>query len=302
MTTGDRQALAAANANDPAGRRQAAMLVVALAAINLAYAATLIWFVYVAADPRTAIPDFAAFWAAGRMALDGTSALAYDWQAHRAVEVDGLGHDFGGWMPWHYPPPMRLAITPLAALPLWPAMALWRTLTLGLYLWTCWLILPDRLTLAAALAVAPTVMLLINGQAGFLIAGLIGPALIELDRRPLGAGLILGLTGVKPQLVAAVPLMLIAAGRLRAIAGGLAMLAMLAAVSWEALGGASWPAFIDSLGAAAETFAGTGVAAQRWEMGASLFSGLRVVGLDLGPALALHGAAALGVLALLIRA
>jgi alpha-1,2-mannosyltransferase len=195
-----------------------------------------------------------------------------------------------------------MALTPLAALPLWPAMALWCAATLGLYLWTCWRILPDPLTLAAALAAAPTAMILIDGQTGFLIAAILGLALLELDRRPVRAGLLLGLTGVKPHLVAAVPLALAATGRWRAIAGGLAMLALLAGLSRAALGGASWAAFAASLEQTGAIFTGTGAAAQRWAMGASLFSGLSVAGLPFGPAIALHGAAALAVLALLLRA
>src|SRR5262249_912309 len=37
--------------------------------------------------------DFLSFWAAGRLALAGHAASAYDWVAHRAVELTGV--DFG---------------------------------------------------------------------------------------------------------------------------------------------------------------------------------------------------------------
>ncbi|MCH8169184.1 MAG: DUF2029 domain-containing protein [Proteobacteria bacterium] len=294
--------------HDLLGRNRAATLLVTLAIINLGYAAALIWLAYIARDARVLastglpIPDFTAFWAAGRMALDGAPALAYDWQAHRAVEVAGLGHEFSDWMPWHYPPPFHLLITPFAALPHWGAMALWCGLTLGLYLWTCWRILPDPLALVAALAVAPTAMILVNGQTGFLVGALLGLALLEIDRRPFRAGLLLGLLGFKPHLVAAIPLPLIATARWTTIAGGLAMLAALVAVSWAVLGGETWSAFLASTSETAKVFANTGAAEQRWEMGASLYGGLRHLGAGFEAAMVVHGVAALAVLVALVRA
>jgi len=290
------------------GRDRAATLLIALAVINLGYAAALIWLAYVARDPEQVgsagmtIPDFTAFWAAGRLALDGIPALAYDWQAHRAVEVAALGHDYVGWMPWHYPPPFQLVMAPFAALPHWVAMALWCALTFALYLWACWRILPDWLTLVAALAVAPTAMIFVNGQTGFLIAAVLGLALLEVDRRPFRSGLLLGLIGFKAHLVAAIPLPLLATGRWRTIAGGLVMLAALVAVSWAALGTEDWTAFVDSTRESGKVFANSGMARQRWEMGASVFGGLRYADLDYRTALAIHAAAALVVLVLLVRA
>ncbi len=297
--------------NDPhnvLGRSRAATLLVTLAVINIGYAAALIWLAYIARDARVLastglpIPDFTAFWAAGRLALEGTPALAYDWQAHRAVEVAGLGHDFTNWMPWHYPPPFHLLITPFAVLPHWGAMALWCGLTLGLYLWTCWRILPDRLALLAALAAAPTAMILVNGQTGFLVGALLGLALLEIDRRPVRAGLLLGLLGFKPHLVAVIPLPLIATGRWATVAGGLAMLAILVAVSWAALGTAAWTAFLDSTTETAKVFASTGAAEQRWEMGASLYGGMRHFGAGFEASMAVHFVAALAVLVALVTA
>ena len=38
--------------------------------------------------------DFIGVWAAGRLALDGHPAAAWDWSLHRAVEFAVAGHDF----------------------------------------------------------------------------------------------------------------------------------------------------------------------------------------------------------------
>jgi hypothetical protein len=41
--------------------------------------------------------DFVNVWAAGRLALAGHAAAAYDWPTHKAMEVVALGHPFAGY-------------------------------------------------------------------------------------------------------------------------------------------------------------------------------------------------------------
>jgi hypothetical protein len=287
---------------NPIPRRRATALLAALAALNLAFAAVLIVPSYVTLTAPGQIPDFAAFWAAGRLTLEGAPALAYDWQAHRAVEVAGLGYDFDGWMPWHYPPQVQLAVTPLAALPLFAAMALWVGATLALFLWTCWRIVPLPGAVLAGLAAAPTALTLVNGQIGFLMAALLGLALLDLERRPARAGLLLGLLSFKPHLVVAVPVALIAAGRWRAVLWAAGAVMALAALAWAALGGATWAAFLASITDTARVFAGTGAADQRWAMAAGAFGWLRHLGAGFGLAMEVQGAVALAVLVLTVRA
>ncbi len=287
---------------NPIPRRRATALLAALAVLNLAFAAVLIVPSYITLAVPGQIPDFAAFWAAGRLTLEGTPALAYDWPAHRAAEVAGLGREFTGLMPWHYPPPVQLLVTPLAALPLFAAMALWVGATLALFLWTCWRIVPHPNAVLAGLAAAPTALTLVNGQIGFLIAALLGLALLDLDRRPVRAGLLLGLLSLKPHLVVAVPVALIAAGRWRAVVAATATVLALAALSWAALGGATWAAFLASISDTARVFAGIGEAEQRWAMGASSYGWLRHLGAGFGLAMEAQGAVAVVVLALTVRA
>lgn len=286
----------------PISRARATALLAVLALLNIALATALIVPSYVTLEAPGQIPDFAAFWAAARLALEGTPALAYDWQAHRAVEVAGLGYDFDGWMPWHYPPPAQLVVTPLGALPLFGAMALWVGGTLALYLWTCWRILPHPNAVLAGLAAAPTALMLVNGQIGFLIAALLGLALVDLDRRPLRAGLLLGLLSLKPHLVVAVPVALIAAAKWRATLAGAAATLALAGLSWAVLGGDTWAAFIGSITDTGWAFSETGEGTQRWEMGASAYGLLRYFGAGFGLAMVLQAVLALCVLALTVKA
>ena len=187
-------------------RAQVTLLLGALALIHLGFAAALIWPSYVTATVTGQIPDFSAFWAAGVLTLEGAPALAYDWPSHRAAQVTGLGRDFDGWMPWHYPPTAQLLVTPLGLVPLFPAMIGWLALTGALFLWTCWCILPDRNAVLAGLAAAPTALTLVNGQMGFLLAAVMGLALLQLGHNRAGAGTaagaLLALLSIKPHLVA----------------------------------------------------------------------------------------------------
>jgi arabinofuranan 3-O-arabinosyltransferase len=57
------------------------------------------------AQGRFIITDFVNVWAAGRLALDGHPALAWDWLIHKQVEVAMLGQNYAGDSAWHYPPP-----------------------------------------------------------------------------------------------------------------------------------------------------------------------------------------------------
>ena len=50
---------------------------------------------------RLADSDFVDVWAAGKLALDGNAAAAWDWAIHRDAEVAALGHDFPGNYGWH---------------------------------------------------------------------------------------------------------------------------------------------------------------------------------------------------------
>src|SRR5690242_4096160 len=53
--------------------------------------------------------DYASFWAAGRMTLDGAPATAYDIERHHAVE---LTTGPVGLLPFPYPPPFLFFVTP----------------------------------------------------------------------------------------------------------------------------------------------------------------------------------------------
>lgn len=287
----------------PPGRGLVCALAAA-AALNVAVAVLLAKQVY--ADRAlgaagAAVPDFAAFWAAARMALEGRAATAWDWEAHKAIEVAGLGFDFPGWMPWHYPPIFQGVVVPLGTMPIFPAMALWIALTLGLYLWVAWRILPGAPSLLICLATGPTLMGLVNGQAVFLTGALTGLALLRHDERPVASGAWLGAMAIKPQLALAFPLVLAASRRWRMFWSAAACAVALVALSAAVFGVEAWQAFLGSVTRTGDTFIGEGVGT-KWTMFGNVYGLLRHAGWETASGMAVQGAVALAALALAVQA
>src|SRR6201996_8140298 len=77
--------------------------------------------------------DFASFYAAGSLALDGHAAAIYDMAAHYAREqqIFGAGIPYYGWL---YPPIFLLVAVPLALLPYPVALIIWQGASFALYL------------------------------------------------------------------------------------------------------------------------------------------------------------------------
>lgn len=284
------------------GRRLAVVAAI-LALGNLAGTAAILRAIHAPAREGSAsVMDFAAFWTAARMALEGEAALAYDPALHRAAMNAALGIDYDRWMSWFYPPQFLLMIAPLGSLPLAAAQAAFTGATLGLYLWTAWRILPRLATLAAVLVPAPVVLTLANGQTGFLVPallGLAGLAVLRGGRGEILAGLPLGLLGIKPQVVLAVPVALAAGLRLSVLAAGAAVFLALALASVAAFGFEPWRGFVAGLAGAGRDVADLG---DKWLVNASLYGWLRGQGVPFTPAMAAQAALALPVLAILALA
>ena len=75
---------------------------------------------------------------------------------------------------------------------------------------------------------------------------MLGGALVQLDRRPLVAGILFGLLAYKPQFGLMIPLALAASGRWRSFAAAAATVALLALATTFAFGPHVWQAFLDS--------------------------------------------------------
>lgn len=196
-------------------------------------------------DPqgRPIANDFVNVYAAGQLARDGNAASAYDWTLHRAAEVRAIGHDFDGYYGWHYPPPAFFFAAALATLPNLAAAIVWLITTLAVYVAAIGGIL-SRTGILFALGFPAAIWNVTAGQNGFLTAAMIGGTLGLLRRRPVLAGICLGLLTYKPQFGVLFPFVLIADRQWLTIASAAITAIVLAALSWLAFGSASWAAFV----------------------------------------------------------
>ena len=75
--------------------------------------------------------DFVSFWAAGRLALAGHAVDAYNIAAHH--EVEQLVAPHVGLIPFPYPPPFLILVTPFALLSFGLAFTFWSAITASFY-------------------------------------------------------------------------------------------------------------------------------------------------------------------------
>lgn len=201
------------------------------------------WWIYDASG-RGIPTDFVNVWAAGRMALEGHPALAWDWDLQKQVELEVLKQDFVGYFAWHYPPPFLFVAAFLAQFPYAVAFIGWVSASMLPYLAVMRLIVGRTFGFLLALAFPLVLSNTLVGQNGFLTAALIGGTLYFLPARPVVAGICLGLLSYKPQYGVLFPLVLIAASEWTVFVTAGIVAALLAAVSWLAFGTESWQAFV----------------------------------------------------------
>jgi hypothetical protein len=201
--------------------------------------------------------DFSNVYAAGTLVNEGKAATAFDPALEYAREREIFGNDtlFYGW---HYPPFFLFAASALALLPYGLALTVWQAMTLGLYLLMIrGIVAPSprlpgegrgdvtagSLWLLLALAFPSVLINVGHGQNGFLTAALLGGALVVLDRRPLLAGILLGLLVYKPQYGLLLPVVLGVSGRWRCFAAAAATVIVLAIATTLIFGMPVWHAF-----------------------------------------------------------
>jgi alpha-1,2-mannosyltransferase len=242
--------------------------------------------------------DFSNVYAAGTFVLDGDAAAAFDpvQQFARERAIFGETTQFYGW---HYPPFFLFIAAAVAWMPYGLALAVWQTVTLGLYLLVIRAIVSSSfsatgsgehyLWLLLALAFPAVLINVGHGQNGFLTAALLGGALVLLDRRPVLAGILLGLLVYKPQYGLMLPIVLAVSGRWRCFASAATTVALLTVLTTLVFGAAAWHAF-----AVFSEFTRTVVLEQGntgWHKIQSVFAWARMWGAPIPLAYALQGIA-----------
>jgi alpha-1,2-mannosyltransferase len=187
--------------------------------------------------------DFVNSWMGGRAALHGDlqtyfEVHRYNAQIHRLFAPDLPFHN------WSYPPHILLLLWPFGLFPYLASYALWLVAGLGVYLWAASNGKFDR-ELLLFLALSPVAMVLVlTGQNGFFTGALLLGVLAQWDKRPVLAGIMLGLLSVKPQLVLLMPLVLMMTGRWRCLAVAAATAAAMMALTTVLYGPAVWTGYL----------------------------------------------------------
>lgn len=162
--------------------------------------------------------DFSVFWTASQLVLQGHAAAIYDPVFFSHAEVARFGAYIGHQsLPWLYPPTMLLFIAPVALVPFLPAYFLFFAGSLLCYAYAVLRLSGLRAHLPVPRAAALVVLAysgvfasILYGQNSILTAGIAALALCCLGRRPIVAGVLIGLLAIKPQMAMVFPFVLIA--------------------------------------------------------------------------------------------
>lgn len=188
--------------------------------------------------------DFANYWIASRLALDGRGLDVFGPQdaylAHlRAV----FGADYP-WRNWSYPPHYLLLILPLSLLSYKAALILFLLIT--------FLLLCAAIRLVCRRPAPWQILLLLpaiatNGlpvQNGYILSALLLAGLTLRDKRPVLAGICFGLLTIKPQLGVLLPFLLLRERQWRTVASACATTVVLGLLSLALFGADAWSGYV----------------------------------------------------------
>lgn len=153
--------------------------------------------------------DFVTFWAASHIALTGNAQDAYDVHLLLKAEqlvIPAVKRNYV----WLYPPTFYLVVLPLSLLSYTAAYWTFMLSTLGSYILVLRRVIRGRTAMWCLAGFSGLWLNLFCGQNAFLTAALCGAALLSIERRPVLAGLLIGLLAIKPHLAILFPVALIA--------------------------------------------------------------------------------------------
>lgn len=242
--------------------------------------------------------DFSVFWGASYIALHDGTLQAYDLNRMMAVihQFGTLASGSDRLLPWLYPPTFLLVVLPLALLPFWPSYLVFMLATGLFYVKATLGLLGNRVmphhrawvTVVGSPAVFVTVLM---GQNSMLTAGLAAMAVTWQDKRPVLAGVAIGLLAIKPQLAMLFPIVLLASRAWRTLASAAATVLGFAGVSIAVCGWKTVPAFLESVRWAQENMIDDGGAS--WYVMPTVLAAARAAGLGVSVAHAIQMTAAI---------
>jgi len=232
----------------------------------------------IAPDGSRLWTDFLATWSAGDQARHAGAVSVYGITALDAVQNGVVSNLAGLHLPFAYPPTFLLVAVPLSSIPYVPAFLAWQAVTLCLYAGAVYAIIPRREAVVLALAFPAVFSNVYVGQESLLAAALFAAALAFLDRRPILAGIALGLLTFRPQLGILFPIVLILTGRWRVFGSAMITTLCLASASLIFFGVDAWRAFFDHAAEHAAATLSDGQASGSWVVLQSVYALVRNLG------------------------
>ena len=188
--------------------------------------------------------DFLNYWSGSKLLLSGRLSTLYDPAAYSAYLRQSWGEGFGA-LSFSYPPTALPFLSWLGLFPYGVALALWSVLGAGLLIAAGWPY-TKRPWVLVSLLLAPAVLVCLDdGQNGLITGAALVAALRLLDRRPIVAGILIGLLTVKPQLGLLLPIALLCAGRWKTIGSAAATAILFAALSVLLFGVEPWRLYLE---------------------------------------------------------
>ncbi len=241
--------------------------------------------------------DFASFYTAAKLALQGKAAYTYDFTVHFAAQKEAFGSEHSQYYSFSYPPTFLLILIPFGMMPYFMALTLWLGLTLIFFITMLKKITGRKETILLSLAFPAIFLTIGHGQNAFLTSGLLAGGLYYLDRKPILAGIFIGLLSFKPHLGLLIPIVLVISAHWRVFFYATLTMVSFVVLSWLAFGTETWTAFLQSASATQNTLNSGVVALYKMQ---SLFASIRYSGADLFTAYAAHSILALIVIATVI--
>ncbi len=241
------------------------------------------WMSYIRVFSAEPAQDWMVFYTAARGWLAGDPALLIDGQQL----TDAINQRFSTWLaiplhlhPWVYPPSFLLLFLPFAVPPPTASLVLFELAGLPAFLAavSASFAAPRSRTIAiAALLLCPAAPFnAMTGQNALFTSALLVGGFAVLDRRPILAGVLLGLLSFKPQLWLMAPVALVAARRWRVLASMAAAALALAFASLAVFGADAWRAWLALMTGADDRFSAWQAAGRLGGM--SMFASVRLLG------------------------
>lgn len=236
--------------------------------------------------------DFLNFWAGGTLTVGGAATDVTDLARYNAWIVATFGEVASGFFIFSYPPTILALLLPLGLMSYGMALAVWTSANLAAVA-AAMRTSPESTGLTLLLAVlSPAV--LVNGFQGLLCgftAALLFAALMLLDRRPVVAGVLLGLLTLKPHLGIVAGLVVLMERRWTTVAATAVTAVALGGLSIGVAGTAVWAGYLDRIVPAQKDFIDSVDAGFRFFL-VTPYALFKQIGLPSPVALSLHGAIA----------